>query len=259
MPPRVVMPRAMAAALRALEIDDRIAEAQTQVAHIKAFFEWEFAEAESEFRKAMELDPDYPFSYHWCALLLAALGRHDEAVELELRARELEPLSLIINKNVGTILYYAGRHDEALQEYRNALELEPNFARTHLYLGLELAASSEYEEAIVRLEHALALDPGNTVMLAALGYACGMAGEATKAADILRQLEERRRREYVPALNVALVHTGMGERDAAFDWLDAAYDERSSWLISLDVEPLFEPLRPDPRFADLLRRIGLRR
>jgi TolB-like protein/Tfp pilus assembly protein PilF len=257
MPPRSVMPRAKEAALRALSIDDQLPEAQTQVAHIRAFFEWDWTQAEADFLKAMEIDPQYAFAMHWYASFLCAMGRHEEAVAMEKKARSVEPLSLIINKNVGTILYYAGRHDEALREYRKALEMEPDFARTHFFLGMQLSVAGQHDQAIAELETALKLDPGNSVILAVLGYAYGMAGKAPEAADVVRRLEEARRRSYVPAMNLAIVHAGRDDPDPVFEWLDAAYEERSSWLTSLKVEPMFERLRPDPRFDALARRIGL--
>lgn len=257
-PPDEVMPRAKAAARKALEIDSGSAEAQTTLAHVTYAYDWEWEEADRAFRRAIELDPEYAFSHHWYALFLSAMGRHDEAVAEELRAREMEPLSLIINKNVGTILFYAGRLDEALTEYRKALELEPTFTRTHYYYGLALEATGELEEALNEFRIAVDSDPTNTVLRASLGHALGLAGEVREAEAALRGLERMAEEgRYVPALNRAMVLLGMQRHDEALAWLERALEERSSWLVSARVDPTFDSVRDHPRFQELLERVGL--
>lgn len=256
MDPRVVMPKAREAALRALDIDGELAEAQTSLAHIAAFFDWDPESAEQGFRRAIELDPGYAFAYHWYACLLSALGRHEEAVEAERKAQKLEPFSAIINKNVGTVLFYAGRQKEALEEYQRALELEPHYPRTLFYLALAHDLRSEFEEAVGWLESALAQDQSSTVMLAALGYTYALAGRRPEAEEVLTDLERRRTKRYVPAFNLALIHVGLGDLDPAMEWLEQAFEERSSWLLSLRVEPMLEPLREDLRFRKLAERVA---
>lgn len=256
--PEEVMPRAKAAARQALEIDPGSAEAQTTLAHVTYAYDWDWEGADRAFRRAIELDPDYAFSHHWYALFLSAMERHEEALAQELRARELEPLSLIINKNVGTILFYAGRVDEALAEYRKALELEPTFARTHYYYGLALEARGELEQAVGELRIAVSSDPTNTVLRASLGHALGLAGEVREAEAILQGLERMAEEgRYVPALNRAMVLLGMCRHDAALDWLERALEERSSWLVSARVDPTFDCLRDQRRFRELVERVGL--
>ncbi len=257
LPPRDAMPRAKAAALKALEIDHMLAEAQTSLAHLLAFYDWEWADAERQFRRSIELNPGYPLAHHWYALYLAAMGRLSEALAEEKRAQELEPLSLIISKNVGTILHYARQYDQAIQQYRKTLELDRDFARAHFYLGLTYQQTSTFEEAIAEFQKALLLSGGSTVILAALGGTYAASGRRDEAMKILDELYERSRRQYVSALNMAIVHVSLGHKDQAFEWLEKAYEERSSWLVSLNVEPIFDSLRSEPRFADLVRRVGL--
>lgn len=257
-PPAEVMPRAKAAARQALEIDPSSAEAQTTLAHVTYAFDWDWEEADRCFRRAIELDPGYAFSHHWYALFLSAMERHDEAVAQELRARELEPLSLIINKNVGTILFYAGRLDESLSEYRKALELEPTFTRTHYYYGLALEARGDLDEALAELRIAVDSDPTNTVLRASLGHALGVAGEEREAEAILRGLDRMEEGgRYVPALNRAMVLLGMSRHDQALDWLERALEERSSWLVSARVDPTFDSVRDNHRFRRIMERVGL--
>lgn len=257
-PPDEVMPRARAAARHALEIDAGSAEAQTTLAHVTYAYEWDWDEADRAFQEAIALDPDYAFSHHWYALFLSAMERHDEAVAEELRARDLEPLSLIINKNVGTILYYAGRLDEALEEYRKALELEPTFTRTHYFYGLALVARGDVEQALAEFRIAVNSDPTNTVLQASLGHALGVAGEYDEAEAILTNLNRvAQQGRYVPALNRAIVLLGMRRPDRALDWLERALEERSSWLVSARVDPTFDQLRDHPRFQKIVEAVGL--
>jgi serine/threonine protein kinase/tetratricopeptide (TPR) repeat protein len=257
LPPREAMPRARAAAQRALEIDDTLAEAQTTLAHVRAFYDWDWPSAEQEFKQAIRLDPNYPFAHHWYALYLAAMGRHAEAIAEEARAQEIDPLSLIISKNVGTILYYAGQLDQSIEQYRKALDLDPNFARTHIYLGLAYERQEQYEEAIAEYQEALRISGGGTVLSALLGHAQALSGNRAEAIKIIDRLKEQSERQYVPAFNVALIYAGLGQNDLAFEWLDRAFEERSSWLVSLNVEPMLDSLRSDPRFTGLLSRLGL--
>ena len=185
------------------------------------------------------------------------MERHDEAVAAELAARDLEPPSLIINKNVGTILFYAGRREEAVQEYRKALELEPTFTRTHYYYGLALEAESDLDGAIHEFRTAVDLDPTNTVLQASLGHALALAGETSEAEALLSGMEMMAKDgRYVPALNRAMILLGLGRDDEALEWLERAYEERSSWLVSARVDPTFDSVRDQRRFQAMLERIA---
>jgi serine/threonine protein kinase/Tfp pilus assembly protein PilF len=258
LPPRDTMPKAKAAALKALEIDDTLAEAHTSLAHVCAFFDWDWAAAETEFRRAIEINPNYAFAHHWYALYLAAMERPAEAIVEERKALEIDPLSLIISKNVGTILHYARQYDQAIEQYRRTLELDPDFVRTHLFLGWAYEQDARFEEAVSEFEKALALSPGNTIMQAALGHAYAVGGKMDQTMKILEELKQRSTSEYVPAFTLAMVYAGLGKGEEVFKYLEKAFEERSSWMVSLKVEPMFDSFRSDPRFTDLVRRVGLR-
>ncbi len=257
MPPREAMPKAKSAALKALEIDDRLAEAHTSLAHVLGFYQWDWTAAEREFTRAIELNPRYHFAHHWYAIFLAAMRRFDEAIASELRALEIEPLSLVVNKNVGTIYYYARQYDRAFEQYRKALELDPDFARTHFFLGMAYEVTERPDRALEEYRRGLSLSGGSVVVHCTLACALAEAGRIAEAREILDDLTARGREQYVPAFNLALIRLGLGEVDRAFEYLERAYDERSSWLVSLTIEPLLDRIRDDPRFANLVRRVGL--
>lgn len=256
--PHSALPKAREAARMALTLNEALAESYTTLGHIAAFYDWNWDAAERLFRQAVEGNPRYAMAYHWCALYHAAMERHDEALAEEQRARELEPLSLIINKNVGTLLYYRRRHDAAIDVLLQTLHLEPSFVRTRFYLGLAYQEVGMVDAAVAQLRECVELTRGNSVCEALLGHALARAGQAAEARATLTHLRTRAESSYVPALNYALVHLGLGEVDEAFAFLQKACDERSSWLVSLKVEPLFDPIREDSRFADLVARVGLR-
>src|SRR5215831_430700 len=258
LPPREAMPLAKAAALEALRIDKSLAEAQTTLAHVCAFYDWDWTAAEKAFKRAIKLNPQYALAHHWDALYLAAMGRHAEAIAAERRAQELEPLSLIINKNVGTILFYAGQVESSIEQYQLTLELESSFARTHFYLGVAYVLKEQYSEAISEYERALELSNGKgAVLKSLLAHAQALAGNRAAALKILEDLNAQRREHYVPAFNIALVYVGLKQLDEAFEWLEKAFEERSSWLVSLKIEPMLNILHSDSRFGDLVKRIGL--
>ncbi|HLZ41560.1 MAG TPA: protein kinase [Candidatus Sulfotelmatobacter sp.] len=251
------MPKAKAAALKALQFDATLAEAQTQVAHVTAFYEWDVTSAEREFRHALELNPNYAFAHHWYALFLSAVEQHDKALDEEKRAQELDPLSPVISKNVGTILYYAGRYEEAITQYRRALELDPNFARTHFYLGLAYEQIGELVKATAEFENAIQLAGRMPVMLASLGHVEARRGNRKHAQELLFELQNPPAEQYIPSLCMAVIHAGIEDKDNMFKWLAQAYEERSSWLFALRVEPIFKSYRSEPRFIELVKRIGL--
>jgi TolB-like protein/Flp pilus assembly protein TadD len=253
--PQDSAPKAEAAATQALKLDSALAEAHTSLAAIKTFYQWDWVGAEREFKRAIELNPNYSTAYGWAALNLIAQGRSAEAERAIKRALELDPLSPIINTNVGWIDYLSGRTDQAIEQYRKTLLFDPNFARAHLRFGFAYAHKGMYEESLAEFRRAFDLS-GDSQALACTGYVHAAAGRRAEARRVLAELNERARRQYTSPYGIALIHTGLGDKDRAFEWLEKAFQDRSSWLIYLKVEPLFASLQSDPRAADLLRRLN---
>jgi len=257
LPPREAMPKAKAAALKALEIDGSFAQAHVSLAWVRQTYDWDWPAAEKEFKRAIDLNPGYATAHHWYSLHLATLGRRDEALAEAKRALELDPLSIIINHIVGLQHYWARRFDQAIEQFRKTIDMDPSFPIAHWSLGRAYAAKGMYREAIAEYEKYSALTGGSGRALAALGSAHARSGDRREALRVLEQLNAISKQRYVPSHQFADVSIGLGDKDQAFAWLDKVYDERSSYLTWLKVEPLFDPLRSDPRFADLVRRVGL--
>jgi eukaryotic-like serine/threonine-protein kinase len=254
--PGEAFPKAKAAALKALELDDSLAEAHTSLATILVN-EWDWGGAAKEFKRSIELNPGYATARHWYAFYLTALGRLDEAIREGQRAQELDPLSVIINRDLGLIYYYARKPDRAIEQYCKSLELDPNFALTHQALGRAYLLKGMREDALAALRLAAALSSDSVAMCAALAHALAETGSVVEARKILADLIERSRRSYVSPTNIAVVYAGLGENDEAMECLEKALAEHNAGLMMLKVHPVFDPLRSDPRYQDLLRRIGL--
>lgn len=256
--PDDVMPKGKAAAVKALELDDSLAEAHNSLAYIQYTYEWNWTASEKEFRKALKLNPKYATAHHWYAFKLAGMGRHKDAIAEMKLARELDPLALIINAEVGWAYYFARRFDEAVEQYQKALEMDPGFSVAHMFLGTAYAQLGRHEEAIAQLRQALELSGGSLLMKGMLGYAYGVAGDNDSAHKIIDELNELSPAQYVAPYNVALVYAGLGEIDNALTWLQKAFEQRGLFLAWLNQEPMFDSLRADARFADLVTRIGLK-
>jgi serine/threonine protein kinase/tetratricopeptide (TPR) repeat protein len=257
MPPSEVVEKATAAALRALEIDETLAEAHTALAAIHHRSTWDWAKAEQEFKRAIELDPSYATAYQFYALLLATMGRQEEAIATVKRAQELDPLSLIINAALGRQLYLARRYDQASEQFRKALELDPKFSMAHYRLGQVYLEQGLSEEAIAEFNEARTISRDSPHELAGLAHAYAVSGRRGRAEEILVQLRELSKRRYVPPFLMAIVYSGLKDNDQAFRWLEKAFEEREGNLVYLNVEPRFDAIRSDPRFPALVRRIGL--
>lgn len=256
-PPHEAFPKALAAAERALELDDRLAEAHTSLGFVRFLYVWDWAGTERACQRALELNPGYPPAHQYYADYLKAMGRFEEA-EREMRtALELDPLSLPIATGVGHVLYLARQYDRAIEQYRAALEVDPEFLQARLWFGRPYLQTGRYREALRELEAAVEISEGSTISLAVLGHAHAAAGNEAEARRILETLLARAEEQYLPSYWIALIHVGLGDLDQAFEWLDRAFEERSSWLVWSKVEPRFDVLRPDPRFADLLERMDL--
>jgi len=257
MPPKEVLPKAKAAAMQALEIDDQLAEAHTSLAFVKQTLDWDWAGAERGYQRALELSPSYATAHHWYALSLDACGRHSEALAEMERAQELDPLSLIIHANVGLMHYHARRYEEGIRQGLATVAMDPNFVRALWYLGLAYAHQSKFAQSIEYLQKAADLSARTPFVIATLGYCYGLAGQKEEAMKIVAELEERSRSAYVSGFAMACPYLGLGDREKAFEWLEKAYEERSTWMLPLKVEPMYDSIRADPRFAGLLRRVGL--
>jgi serine/threonine protein kinase/Tfp pilus assembly protein PilF len=250
-------PRAKAAAMKALELDDKLAEAYASLAFVKFGYDWDWAGAERAFKRALELNPGYAPAHQWYALYLAAMNRMDEAVAGINRAQEIDPLSLPINTNAGFIFYLARRFDEAIEMFEKTLELDPDFTLAHRRLGQAYEQKLMYAEARREFEKCVALSGSDTETMAALGHIYAVAGETEQARQIINEMLALSKERYIPSYLIAIIWMGLGDRDAAFQWLEKAYEERYGFLAYLDVGPLFDSIRSDPRYTELLRRVGL--
>jgi TolB-like protein/Tfp pilus assembly protein PilF len=257
LPPRQVMPEAKAAALKALEIDGTLAEAHASLAQVHFYYDWDLAASEKEFKRALDLDPDYTAAHHWYSHCLLVLGRTEESLAESRRALELEPLNLIVNGHLGWHYLYARQYDQAIEQFRRTLELDPTFPQALRYGAWAFLPKGRYEEAIAALRAALSTLGRAPEVEAELGYALAMAGRRAEARAVLEGLRQPSSGRYVSPYSVALVYTGLGDRDQALAWLDKAYDERSDYMPYLGLEPMLDPLRSDPRFGALVRRVGL--
>ncbi|MCI4352640.1 MAG: tetratricopeptide repeat protein [Thermoplasmata archaeon] len=255
--PTETFPKARAAAEKALAIDDRLAEAHASLGFVRFLYERDWEAAGKEFERAISLNPGYPTAHQFYADYLKALGRFDEAVNEMKRAFELDPLSMAINTGFGHVLYLMRDYDGAIEQYRKALAIDPTFAPAHLWFGRPYLQKGLYDEAIAELRRAVELSGGSTISLAVLAHAYASASQEPEARKILAELMERSRHRYLPSYWIALIFTGLGDTDQAMAWLERACDERSSWLVWIKVEPRFDRLRSDPRFASLLRRMRL--
>ena len=247
--------------VKALELDDTLAEAHASLAfQFKFCEEWDWAGAEKEFKRAIELNANYPTAHQWYAYDLAATGRLNDAITEIKRAHELDPLSIIVNTDVGEFLYFARRYDQAIEQYRKSLEMDPNFVVAHYLLGFAYEQKGLYEEAIGEHQKALAL-LGNDRTKGWLGHAYAVSGKKVEAVKILDELKELLKgpghRGYGFPFSIASIYSGLGDKDQAFEWLEKAYEDHNYYPIYVTLDPRFDSLRSDPRFAELLRRMGL--
>ena len=258
MSPLDACPRAKAAAARAVELDPNLAEAHTALAWATTFFDWNWPEAEKIFHSALELNPNYATAHHYYALYLLAMSRMDEGLIHMQRALELDPLSLIICTSVGAAYYFNRDHQESIIRHQKALELDPNFPLAHAYLAGPLVCLGKHDEAIIECRKAGALSGGSNYAAAFLGYTYGISGQEDKAVELLKMLLDLGEKGYVSAHLISLIYIGLNNKDNAFKWLKKACDERDNWLVWLKIHPVFDSLRSDSRFTDLLERVGLK-
>jgi serine/threonine protein kinase/Tfp pilus assembly protein PilF len=256
LPAKEAFPRAKSAAMRALEIDDKLAEAHTALAYIKEHYDRDWAGAEREYKRAAALNPSHPTAPHWYALFLARLDRREEALAEAKRARDLDPLSLILNNVFGRICFFARDYDQALEHYRRTLQLDPTFRTSHREIGEVYTKKGMYEEAVASFQKALSLTKDDTHVMALLGFTYASAGKKNEARKMLDELQKLSKQRYVSPYDMAIARAGLGEKDQVFAWLGKAMEERDDWLTQLKVDPTFDSVRSDPRFQDLLRRMN---
>lgn len=254
LPPRDAMPKAKAAADHALKLDDKLPEAHIRLAWVSMHYDWDWPAAEKEFKRAIELNPNDAASHSSYAGYLSTMGRHDDAIAERNLAEELDPLS----PQGGAVLYLARSFDAAIYQSHKALELNPNSLAGRQWLGMAYEQKGMYQEAIAEFQKCKALDD-TPDWLAFLGHAYGVSGRRTEAVSMLGELKKRAKEGYVSPYYMALVYIGLGEKHPAIEWLERAFEDRSSWMISLETNPQLDSLRSDSRFRDLLRRVGVSR
>jgi len=257
-PPKVVFPKATKAAARALELDPSLGAAYASVGFANATYEWDWHAAERNFRRAIELNPGDSNALHWYAInCLTPQRRLDEALEHLQHSVVLDPLSVSINTSLGGLLHDRREYSRAIQQYLSAIELEPSFYFSHWNLGRTYEQIEEYEKALGAFERALALAPGSPLALGYIARCHARLGRRDEARRLLAQLLDRRKQQFLHATGPGMVYLALGEVDRAFEMFEAACNERSIWLIWMNVAPVFDPIRDDPRFKSLVERLHL--
>jgi serine/threonine protein kinase/Tol biopolymer transport system component/tetratricopeptide (TPR) repeat protein len=255
--PRDLFPQAKAAALKALELDDTLAEAHAALAFTTLCYEWDARTAEQQFKLAIEINPNYSLAHQWYSNLLIAQGRFDEGIAEVTRAQELNPLSLMDKSITGWSYYHARQYERARNELNRVLEMDRNFGNANMMLGTVLERLGEYDRAIAVLRRSLEGMDGSIVPLWILGYTLAKAGRRAEANEIITKLVRLSDKAYVPPYFIAMIYAGLGDRDLAFEWLEKAFENRDAWLIWIGTEPKMDELNSDPRYSELLRRVGI--
>jgi TolB-like protein/DNA-binding winged helix-turn-helix (wHTH) protein/Tfp pilus assembly protein PilF len=255
-PPRELFPGAQAAAARALELDDALAQAHDSDARIKLFYEWNWAESERQSVRAIALNRNLAGAHVRYAHLLSNVGRHKEALAEAERARELDPLSLITNALFGMFLFQARQYDAAVEQLQKTIRMNPHFWVGHLHLGKVYEQKGMYREAVEEFTKARDLSEGDSETIASLGHAYALSGRQDAARDVLEELKRQSQKSYVPPYNIAMIYAALGEKDHALDWLEKGYEARDVHMIFLKVDPKWDSFRSDSRFQDLLQRMG---
>jgi TolB-like protein/thioredoxin-like negative regulator of GroEL len=257
--PDEVQPKAKAAALKALDLDNSLADAHNSIAYVKLTYEWDWPGAEAEFKRSLALNPGYAHGHHWYAHLLLSGGRPEEALEESNRALELDPVSPIINLHLGWHYLYTGQYDRAIEQLNKTLELDPDYALAHWYLGLAYEQEKMYPRALREMGRAKDLLPGNLAVLCDIGHVYAVSGDKRSAEKVIAELQEKSTHRHVNQYEVALIYVGLAQNDQAFKALERAFREHSDMLVYLNVDPRLDSIRSDSRFADLMRRVGVPR
>jgi len=257
LPPKEAYPNGRAAALKALELDDSLAEPHATLGAIKRDFEWDWQGADEEFLRAIHINPGLAEAHHWRGTLMSIQGFHSEALREKTKALEIDPLSVVIRTDVGRMLYFARNFDDAIERFLAAIDMDPHHPIAHSWLGTVYQQKGRFDEAISELQKGRSLSDDSSYALAQLGHGYAVAGLENDARAVLAQLTALSKRRYVSPYDIAVVHVGLRENNKAFEWMELAYEHRSPWLGCLKVAPQVDPLRSDLRFQNLLRRVGL--
>jgi TolB-like protein/Flp pilus assembly protein TadD len=255
MTPKEAMPKAKAAAMKAIELDSSLGEAHNSLAFCLDGFDWDLQGGEKEFLRALELNPGYATAHHWYAWHLSLMGRYPEAIAEMKKAQNLDPLSLIIQADLAELLVIAHQYDQAIEESRKAIEMDPNFAMAHNQLGQAYLQKRMNEPAVAQLQTAVQLSAGSPTCVANLARAYAASDNKSEAMNLLGELKKRSNASYSHGSEIATVYAALGDKDQAMIWLAKAYDERFNPGVLL--RPGFDPMRSDPRFQEIVRRVGL--
>jgi DNA-binding winged helix-turn-helix (wHTH) protein len=256
--PRDVSPKANEAATRALQLDATLTEPHTSLAYVRLYFDWNWTAAETEFRRAITLNPSYTTAHHWYAVYLTAMGRFEQALAAIGRAQALDPTSLIVNTDLGFVLYYSRQYEAAIKQLQMVIEMSPEFPLAHFWLGRAYQEKRLCEDAIAEFRRTEAVLHGWPVVKAATGYVQAVSGRKDEALATLGELKRLATERYVTPYGIALVYAALADKDQALNWLDRALDDRSHWLVWLKLDPRLDTLRSDQRFKSLLLGVGLR-
>ncbi|MEO8435421.1 MAG: tetratricopeptide repeat protein [Pyrinomonadaceae bacterium] len=269
-PPREWYPKAKEEALKALKLDDALAEAHTSLGFFRLLYDWDFDEAGREFKRAIELNPGSANAHDGYSFYFKATGQHEKAIRACLHVKQVEPLSLFARVSLGWAYYFARHFDLAIEQHRKALEMDPRFTFAYWNLGMALAQQNKMDEAVAAFRQAETHSSGGLTFKAHLGYACARAGQREEAERIITELSELSQSDgsadgqaihggrYVSPYYPAIIYLGLNEMDKAFAYLESACEERSGFMAFAKVEPMLDPLRSDPRFVELERRVGIK-
>jgi TolB-like protein/Tfp pilus assembly protein PilF len=258
LPPKLGYSKANDAALKALELDDTLSEAHVSLGFIKSDYTWDWADSEKEFQRAIALNPNYATAHQWYGYALWRTGRFEESIASHRRALQLDPLSLPVNRNLGLAYYLARQYDLAIEQLQKTREMDPTFVLTREYLGLAYLEKGMYKEAIVVCEEAAMPVSASPYAISALGYVYAVAGKKAEAQNVSDRLQKLSKQKYLSPRFMASVYAGLGEKEQALESLNAAYEDRSLQIgPGIIADPTYDSLRAEPRFQDLLRRMGL--